>query len=316
MATVLRFEVERRSDVFAIDLGMVVDRLEWAASIEVHLINPQTGQSLEMGESAHGGDGELYRSPHVGGFIEYRRDDNPQGPHRERLFLAYDRQQDQLHAEAWSEGERILRHDRHIVFDTNTAIIEVVIPFHAEADAAVARVMLTDLTLHGLIPTNRPVEGPPVTERVQEAQRMWQIRQNPSSAFDGEDGLALVRRTFETALHMHPTDPELRQLSLDQLSELIDGNALDTAPYFVLLVADQLVAGGQYESAKAIYYRASLLNEPHTRVLAYAGLSDIADILGEDPEPYIREALDAAPSLAVGQAWIRRRRVGHLLPAE
>ncbi|MFT6143571.1 MAG: serine/threonine protein kinase [Myxococcota bacterium] len=316
MGTVLRLEVERRSDVFGIDVGMVVERLEWGANIEVRLVNPQTGEALSLGERAHGGDGELYRSPHVGGFVEYNRDDDPNGPHRERLFLAYDRQQDKLHAEAWSDDERILRHDHHMVFDTDTAIIEVALPFHPEVDAAVARVIITDLTLHGLVPTGRPVDPPTRTERSQKAERLWTVRTNPAAVLGDDDPLEVLAQTFEAGLHMHPTDNEFRQISLDQLAGFITAEAIDQQPHLALHIADSMVVGGQFDVAKSIYHRASLLVDPRTRVLAYAGLADIAESIGNDPQPYIRHGLNAAPNRQVGQAWMRRRRVGHLIPAE
>jgi hypothetical protein len=316
MGTVLRFEVERRSDVFGITVGMVLERLEWGGSLEIRLVNPQTGQALAMGERAHGGDGTLYRSPHLGGEVVYARDDDPKGPHRERMALAYDRQTDQLHVEGWSDDVRLMRHDRHVVFDTDTAIVEVSLPFHPEVNAAVARFLITDITLHGLVPTGRPLDAPESTERTRTAERFWQIRQDPIRTLAEPDGLQFIAQTFESGMHMHPTDAEFRQISLDQLADIPSEEALDIAPYFTLLVADNLVAGGQFDSAKSIYHQASLRSDAHTRVLAYAGLADIADIIGDDPTPYIQNGLDAAPTLELGQAWMRRRRVGHLLPTD
>jgi len=166
-----------------------------------------------------------------------------------------------------------------------------------------------------LVPSEQPADAPLQTDRMDDAYRLLDIRRDPPPVSEAlADGqLDDMVRVFQSQLAMHPMDSELIAIADQHLDVLGTEDAVREHPFAAVLYADALVASGRTDDADVVYRAAVDALNPHAAALAWAGLADTASIRGQDPTPYVDEAMAKAPTDTIGKAWLRRRRLGDLV---
>jgi serine/threonine-protein kinase len=297
---VAALQLDRTAALAGVQVDFTIDQLDFAADLRIALVSPPTPPA-EVRVHAWGSRRAIRRSV-VGQRWELgdRRDEDPFGPHRYSVFLAFDGEQGLFRA-VDEEGDELVQPLLDPVpMGPLQLVLDVQGSRRALLDVAIHRVNVWGMT----VGDPQPIDADPRQAAAREATSLRVSPSLPPLRADEPARLRALEEAFWLSWDMHRSASRLGN-RLVGLSGFEDDALLAATPDLTLLRADALLSRGEPEAALGLLRRLTV-GEDHC--LRHGLLTVAAARAASDPEAEAAAevavaACDVLPSREASARW-------------